>query len=130
MRRLIAIFAAGVFLSVAGLASAEARRRRFFFFFFFFFKNFFYRHSADRPDARPPRRGHWFAGTVTAVGAELAHRRRLWTGPNDGSLNGQTVTVAVETQTRINQGRTTGRSPSRASARATSSRSGPRGDDA
>src|SRR5215469_6950057 len=82
MRRLIAIFAAGAFLSVAALASAEGT---------------------------PPAAGqhvpvHWFAGTVTAVGPSSLTVGVLWTGPNDGSLNGQSVGVAVETQTRINQG--------------------------
>jgi hypothetical protein len=77
MRRFIAIFAVGVFLSVAGLASA---------------------------DGTPRAGAHWFAGTVTAVGPSSVTVGVLWTGPNDGSLNGQTVTVNVETQTRINQG--------------------------
>ena len=82
MRRLIAIFAAGAFLSVAALASAEGT---------------------------PPAAGqqvpvHWFAGTVTAVGPSSLTVGVLWTGPSDGSLNGQTVNVAVATQTRINQG--------------------------
>jgi len=83
MRRLIAIFAAGLTLSVAGLASAEGA-----------------------PPATSDRAGsaHWFAGTVTAVGPSSLSVGVLWTGPNDGSLNGQTVNVAIETQTRINQG--------------------------
>jgi hypothetical protein len=78
MRRLIAIFAVGVFLSVAGLAGAEGS---------------------------PTRPMHWFAGSVTAVGSSSLTVGVLWTGPNDGALNGQIVTVAVETATRINQGR-------------------------
>jgi hypothetical protein len=41
---------------------------------------------------------------VTAVGSDSLTVGVLWTGPNDGSLNGQTVTVGVVTQTRINQG--------------------------
>jgi len=84
MRRLIAIFAAGVFLSIAGLASADST-----------------------PPAAPDhaRAAHWFAGTVTAVGPSSLTVGVLWTGPNDASLNGDTVTVGVETQTRINQGR-------------------------
>ena len=83
MRKLIAIFVAGVFLSAAGLASAEGT-----------------------PPAAPEHSAaaHWFAGTVTAVGPSSLTVGVLWTGPNDGSLNGQTVNVAVETQTRINQG--------------------------
>jgi hypothetical protein len=77
MRNLLAIFAAGVFLSIAGAASADS--------------------------TRPAM--HWFAGTVTAVGPSSISVGVLWTGPNDGNLNGDTVTVGVETQTRINQGR-------------------------
>jgi hypothetical protein len=45
---------------------------------------------------------HWFAGTVTGVGSSSLTVGVLWTGPHDGSLNGQTVTVAVLDQTRIN----------------------------
>jgi Domain of unknown function (DUF5666) len=83
MRRLIAIFAVGAFLSVAGLASADGA-----------------------PPAAPGQSGaaHWFAGTVTAVGPSSLSVGVLWTGPDDGSLNGQTVNVGVLTQTRINQG--------------------------
>ena len=83
MRKLIGILVAGVFLSVAGLAGAEGT-----------------------PPAAPEHSAaaHWFAGTVNAVGAGSLTVGVLWTGPNDGSLGGQTVNVAVETQTRINQG--------------------------
>jgi hypothetical protein len=45
---------------------------------------------------------HWFAGTATAVSDSSISVGVLWTGPNDGSLNGQTVNVAVSTHTRIN----------------------------
>jgi hypothetical protein len=78
MRRLIGIFAVGVFLSVVGLAGAEGS---------------------------PQRPAHWFAGSVSAVGPSSLTVGVLWAGPNDGSLNGQTVTVSVETRTRINHGR-------------------------
>ena len=83
MRRLTAIFALGVFLSVAGIASADGT-----------------------PPAAPDQRAaaHWFAGTVTQVGPSSLAVGVLWTGPNDGSLNGQTVNVNAVTQTRINQG--------------------------
>ena len=84
MRRLIGIFAAGVFLSVAGLASADS--------------------TPPAAPAQAPAAAHWFAGTVTAVGSSSLTVGVLWTGPNDGSLNGQSVNVAVATQTRINQG--------------------------
>jgi hypothetical protein len=82
MRRLIAIIAAGVFLSFAGLASTEGAS----------------------PAAAQHLPVHWFAGTVTAVGPSSLTVGVLWTGPNDGSLGSQTVNVAVATQTRINQG--------------------------
>ena len=47
---------------------------------------------------------HWLAGTVTSVGTDSLTVGVLWTGPNDGSYNGQTLTVSVVTQTRINEG--------------------------
>ena len=84
MRRLTAIFAVGVFLCVAGIASADGTP------------------PAGQSERAP---AHWFAGTVTAVGPSSLTVGVLWTGPNDGSLNGQTVNVGVATQTRINQGR-------------------------
>ena len=83
MRRLIAIFALGVFLSVAGLASADGAP------------------PAAATNGMPV---HWFAGTVTAVGPSSVTLGVLWTGPNDGFLNGQSVNVNVVTRTRINQG--------------------------
>jgi hypothetical protein len=43
----------------------------------------------------------WFAGTVGAVGSDTLTVGVSWTGPHDGSLNGQTVTVAVPQNTRI-----------------------------
>jgi hypothetical protein len=88
MRRLIAIFAMGVFLSVAGLASAEGAPPA----------------APDQGITQNAGPAHWFAGTVTAVGASSLSVGVLWTGPNDGSLNSQTVNVNVVTQTRINQG--------------------------
>jgi len=83
MRKLTAFFAVGVFLSVAGIASADGT-----------------------PPAAPTDRApaHWFAGTVTSVGPSSLAVGVLWTGPNDGGLNGQTVNVNVVTRTRINQG--------------------------
>ncbi len=49
-------------------------------------------------------RGHWFAGSVSSVGDASITVGVLWTGPNDGSFNGQTLTVAVPSNTRINEG--------------------------
>ncbi|HWB21946.1 MAG TPA: DUF5666 domain-containing protein [Gaiellaceae bacterium] len=46
----------------------------------------------------------WFAGSVSAVGSSSLTVGVLWTGPHDGSLNGQTLTVAVTSSTRIGQG--------------------------
>jgi len=51
------------------------------------------------PDTRPPI--HWFAGSVSSVGDGSLTVGALWTGPNDGALNGQSVTVAVSDHTRI-----------------------------
>jgi hypothetical protein len=49
-------------------------------------------------------RGHWFAGTVTAVATGSLTVGVLWTGPHDGALNGETLTVAIGSTTRISQG--------------------------
>ena len=50
-------------------------------------------------------RAHWFAGSVTAVGADSLSVNVLWTGPKDGQLNGQAVTVAVTADTKIVNGK-------------------------
>jgi hypothetical protein len=47
---------------------------------------------------------HWFAGSVSGVGSDTLTVGVLWTGPNDGSLNGQTLTLNVVTRTRISRG--------------------------
>ncbi len=47
------------------------------------------------------RQIHWFAGSVSSVGDNSLTVGVLWTGPNDGALNGQTVTVAVSAHARI-----------------------------
>jgi len=44
---------------------------------------------------------HWFAGSVSAVGSSSLSIGVLWTGPRDGSLNGTTVNVGVDSNTRI-----------------------------
>jgi len=46
----------------------------------------------------------WFAGSVNTVGSSSLTLGVLWTGPHDGSLNGQTLTVAVTSNTRIGRG--------------------------
>jgi len=86
MRKLISLLAAGVFLSVAGFASADTTT------------------PTTTPTTTAPAATHWFAGTVTGVGSGTLTVGVLWTGPNDGSLNGQSVTVAAGDHTRINQG--------------------------
>src|SRR3954467_2337817 len=86
MRRLISLLAVGVFLSVAGFASADTTP------------------TTSTPTTTAPVPAHWFAGTVTAVGSGTPTVGVLWAGPNDGSLNGQSVTVAVTDHTRISQG--------------------------
>lgn len=50
-------------------------------------------------------RAHWFAGSVTAVGSDSLSLNALWTGPRDGQLNGQAVTVAVNSDTKIVNGK-------------------------
>ncbi len=92
MRRTILIFAVGVFLSVAGIAAADNSPTT--------------TTGATTTVLAPTPHIHllrpWFAGQVTAVGASSLSVGVLWTGPNDGSLNGTTVTVAVSDSTRIN----------------------------
>lgn len=90
MRKLISLLAVGVFLSVAGFASADASPPA--------------SSPATTTTATAP--AHWFAGTVTGVGSSSLTVGVLWTGPNDGSLNGQTVTVNTTDQTRISRGKT------------------------
>jgi hypothetical protein len=51
-----------------------------------------------------PAHLHWLAGSVTAVGTDTLTVGVLWTGPHDGSLNAQTLTISVPTNTRINRG--------------------------
>ena len=48
---------------------------------------------------------HWFAGSVASVGSDSVSLNVLWTGPHDGQLNGQTVTVAVNSDTKIVNGK-------------------------
>jgi len=46
----------------------------------------------------------WFAGQVSAVGSNTITVGVLWTGPHDGDLNGQTLTVNVASNARIDRG--------------------------
>ena len=59
--------------------------------------------AATTPAARA--HAHWFAGSVTAVGSDSVSLNVLWTGPHDGQLNGQAVTVAVNSGTKIVNGK-------------------------
>jgi len=52
----------------------------------------------------PATHSHWFAGTVTAVGTDSLSVGVLWTGPHDGALNGQSLTLAVGATTTISTG--------------------------
>ena len=49
---------------------------------------------------------HWFAGSVASVGSDSLSVNVLWTGPKDGSLNGTTVSVGVDSSTQIVDGKT------------------------
>jgi hypothetical protein len=61
--------------------------------------------STSSTTPRAPRaHAHWFAGTVSSVGGSSLGVGVLWTGPRDGSLNGQSVTVQVDSNTRIVSG--------------------------
>jgi len=52
----------------------------------------------------PRTRHHWFAGSVASVGGSSLSVNVLWTGPHDGALNGETVNVAVDSNTVIVEG--------------------------
>jgi hypothetical protein len=52
----------------------------------------------------PRAHAHWFAGSVSSVGGASLGVGVLWTGPHDGSLNGQNVTVQVDANTQIVSG--------------------------
>ncbi|HEY4349552.1 MAG TPA: DUF5666 domain-containing protein [Gaiellaceae bacterium] len=90
MRKLSLLLAMGVLFSVASIpALADGAPAK--------------TNAQARNHAR--LHAHWFAGTVSAVGSNSLTVGVLWTGPNDGSLDGQTVTVAVTDHTRINGAR-------------------------
>ena len=85
--------------------------------------------TTTTPSGAPDHKGrhlHWFAGSVSGVGDSSLTVGVLWTGPNDGSLNGQTLTLNVPTAPGSATARTTGRSRWRRSRTATSSPSVPR----
>ncbi len=48
---------------------------------------------------------HWFAGSVSAVGTSSLTISVLWTGPHDSALNGQSVTVSVDSNTELTSGK-------------------------
>jgi hypothetical protein len=104
MHRLILLGAVAAFLSIAGLAAADSTTAS------TAHANAVAARSAGASH-RPgfgPNRGrhlHWFAGSVSAVGDGSLAVGVLWTGPNDGYLNGQTVNLAVPTSSRISQGK-------------------------
>lgn len=83
MRKYGLIAAAAIVFAVAPLGAAAATRSA----------------SGSTPGAKV--RTHWFAGSVTAVGSDSLSLDVLWTGPKDGQLNGQSVTVAVNSNTQI-----------------------------
>jgi hypothetical protein len=48
---------------------------------------------------------HWLAGSVSAVSSNSVTVGVLWTGPRDGALNGQSVTLSVDSTTSIVSGK-------------------------
>jgi hypothetical protein len=66
--------------------------------------------STTTTPSTPKSHTHWFAGSVTNVSSSSLTVNVLWTGPHDGALNGQSVTVAVGSGTQVTSG--PGRSPS------------------
>ncbi|HVM56724.1 MAG TPA: hypothetical protein VMT74_04605 [Gaiellaceae bacterium] len=59
--------------------------------------------SGSQAPAKPAV--HWFAGSVTTVGSDSLGVDVLWTGPKDGQLNGTTVSVALNGDTQIVEGK-------------------------
>ena len=87
MRKFSLIAAAAVAIAMLPLGAAAATR------------------SAGDSTPAPKAQAHWFAGSVTATGSDSLSLDVLWTGPKDGQLNGQTVTVAVDSDTKIVNGK-------------------------
>jgi hypothetical protein len=88
MRRLFLLFGSGLLVAAFALPALAASAPT--------------KPAAARTPA--PLHQHWFAGSVTAVGSDSLTVGVLWTGPHDGSLNGQTLTISVPADARINQG--------------------------
>jgi hypothetical protein len=84
MRKFGLIAAAAIVIAMLPLSAAAATRS-----------------PSDSPPHVAKVHTHWFAGSVTAVGSDSLSLDVLWTGPKDGQLNGQTVTVAVTSNTQI-----------------------------
>jgi hypothetical protein len=102
MRKLTVLLAVGAALSLAGFAAADGPPAT---------TTTQTTTTTSGPAAGPttttgPERRHprWLAGSVSGVGASSLTVAVLWAGPNDGSLNGQTLTVSVPDTTRIGQG--------------------------
>jgi len=55
----------------------------------------------------PARTGgtHWFAGSVASASSSSVGVDVLWTGPKDGQLKGQSVSVALDANTQIVYGK-------------------------
>lgn len=63
--------------------------------------------SGSSPSSTPAAKAHahWFAGAVTTAGSGSVTVHVLWTGKHDTQLNGQNVTVAVDSSTEIHYGK-------------------------
>jgi uncharacterized protein DUF5666 len=86
MRRIILMLVAGVLTAAIALPAFAA---------------------SPAPTATPTAKAHshWFAGSVSAVGSSSLTVGVLWTGPHDSTLNGQSVTVSVDSNTEIVSGK-------------------------
>ena len=60
---------------------------------------------AAQADTTPRAHTHWFAGSVTAASSSSVTLNVLWTGKQDGQLNGQSVSVALDANTQIVYGK-------------------------
>ena len=107
MHKLILLVAAAAFLSIAGFAAADTSPTTTVTTTNTTVSTPVTTNAGTTTTAQTPdrhARGHWFAGSVSSVGDSSLTVGVLWTGPNDGYLNGQTVTVSVPSNTRISQG--------------------------
>lgn len=61
--------------------------------------------TSTTPTSTARAHAHWFAGAVTSAGSGSVAIDVLWTGKHDTQLDGQQVTVAIDSSTQIHYGK-------------------------